>query len=34
MSAILLDRRGRFPNAPEPRITSMAELPVVLGVAA
>jgi putative hydrolase of the HAD superfamily len=34
MSAILLDRRDRFPDAPEPRITSMAELPAVLGVAA
>jgi putative hydrolase of the HAD superfamily len=34
MWAILLDRRGRFPDAPEPRITSMAELPRVLGVAA
>jgi putative hydrolase of the HAD superfamily len=33
MYPVLLDRRERFPDAPEPRITSMAELPALLGVA-
>lgn len=34
MRPILLDRRGRHPDAPQPRITSMAELPPLLGIAA
>jgi putative hydrolase of the HAD superfamily len=33
MYPVLLDRRERFPDAPEPRITSMSELPALLGVA-
>ena len=32
MYPVLLDRRQRFPDAPEPRITSMAELPALLGI--
>jgi len=30
MTAILLDRRGRYPDGPEPRIASLAELPPFL----
>jgi putative hydrolase of the HAD superfamily len=33
MSPVLLDRRARFPDAPEPRIASMAEVPTLLGIA-
>jgi putative hydrolase of the HAD superfamily len=33
MYPVLLDRRERFPDAPGPRITSMGELPDLLGVA-
>ncbi len=32
MFPVLIDRRGRFPDAPGPRITSMGELPAVLGI--
>jgi len=32
MFPVLIDRRGRYPNAPGTRITSMAELPEVLGL--
>ena len=34
MTAVLLDRRGRFPDHRGPRITSLEELPDVLGLAA
>ncbi len=32
MFGVLLDRRGRFPDHPGPRITSLEELPALLGV--
>jgi putative hydrolase of the HAD superfamily len=32
MLGILIDRRGRFPEHPGPRITSLEELPALLGV--
>jgi len=32
MQPVLLDRRNRFPDAPRPRITSLDELPAVLGL--
>ena len=34
MTGVLLDRRGRFPDHRGPRITSLEELPDVLGLAA
>jgi len=34
MTGVLLDRRGRFPNHHGPRISSLDELPEVLGLAA
>jgi putative hydrolase of the HAD superfamily len=34
MTGVLLDRRGRFPDHRGPRITSLTELPDVLGLAA
>lgn len=34
MTAVLLDRRGRFPDHRGPRITSLDELPALLGLAA
>ncbi len=32
MLPVLIDRRGRYPDAPDPRITSMDQLPAVLGL--
>jgi FMN phosphatase YigB (HAD superfamily) len=32
MFPVLIDRRGRYPDATGARITSMADLPAVLGV--
>jgi hypothetical protein len=32
MFPILIDRRGRYPDAAGPRLTSLARLPDVLGV--
>jgi putative hydrolase of the HAD superfamily len=32
MLGVLLDRRGRFPDHPGPRITSLDELPALIGV--
>jgi FMN phosphatase YigB (HAD superfamily) len=34
MFPVLLDRRNRYPEAPGPRITSLSELPAVLGLTA
>ncbi|MGZ5291457.1 MAG: HAD family hydrolase, partial [Actinomycetota bacterium] len=34
MYPVLIDRPGRYPDAPGARITSMAELPAALGMVA